>query len=98
MVKSVDKRNDSPPNKQRFVLWGAVGIVLLLPLVAMQFTEEVNWDLMDFIVAGLLLSLAAFTFELASHKLGNSRARLASGIAILAVLILVWIELAVGLF
>ena len=98
MVESIDKRSDWSSNKLRIALWGSVVFLLLLPLVAMQFTDEVNWNLMDFIVAGLLLSLAAFTFELASNKLGNSKARLAAGIAILATLILVWIELAVGLF
>ena len=64
----------------------------------MQFTDEVNWDFMDFIVAGALLSFAALAYELASRKLGNSKYRLAVGIAILAVLLIVWIELAVGIF
>ncbi len=64
----------------------------------MQFTDEVNWDFMDFIVAGALLSFAALAYELASRKLGSSKYRLAVGIAILAVLLIVWIELAVGIF
>ncbi|NQT62314.1 MAG: hypothetical protein HQ556_05085 [Candidatus Marinimicrobia bacterium] len=79
-------------------IWGSVVLVLLIPLVAMQFTDEVDWDLMDFIVAGALLTFAALAYELASRKLSNSKYRLAVGIAILAVLIIVWIELAVGLF
>jgi len=98
MVESIDKRSDRPSDKLRVALWGSVVLILLLPLVAMQFTDEVNWGFMDFMVAGILLSLAAFSFELASNKLANSKARLAAGIAILAALILIWIELAVGLF
>lgn len=31
------------------------GLLLLVPLVAMQFTDEVRWNLADFVVAGALL-------------------------------------------
>jgi hypothetical protein len=34
------------------VLAGHGGTLLLLPLVAMQFTREVNWGLEDFLAAG----------------------------------------------
>ncbi len=98
MVESIDKRSAWFSNKPRIAIWGSVVLVLLIPLVAMQFTDEVNWDFMDFIVAGALLSFAALAYELASRKLGNSKYRLAVGIAILAVLLIVWIELAVGIF
>ncbi|MBC8374860.1 MAG: hypothetical protein H8E26_02375 [FCB group bacterium] len=94
----MDKRSDWFSNKPRVVLWGSIGLLLLIPLVAMQFTDEVNWDFMDFIVAGALLTFAALAFELASKKLSNSKHQWVVGIVILAALIIVWIELAVGLF
>jgi hypothetical protein len=31
------------------------GLILLIPLVAMQFTNEVNWSVTDFILMGSLL-------------------------------------------
>jgi hypothetical protein len=34
----------------------ATAFLLLVPLVAMQFTDEVKWDLFDFTVAGMLLA------------------------------------------
>jgi len=34
----------------------ATAFLLLVPLVAMQMTGEVAWDLADFAVAGVLLS------------------------------------------
>ncbi len=98
MVENTENRSDWFSNKQSIAIWGSVVIILLIPLVAMQFTDEVNWGLMDFIVAGALLSLAALAYGLASRKLTNIKYRAAVGIAILAVLLIVWIDLAVGVF
>ena len=33
-----------------------VALILSLPLVAMQFTDEVVWSLADFVLAGALLT------------------------------------------
>ncbi len=71
--------------------------ILLLPLVAMQFTDEVAWDLADFVVAGALLAGTGFTYELVAKKGGNLAYRAAVGIALAAALILVWLNLAVGI-
>jgi hypothetical protein len=78
-------------------LWGAAAFLLLLPLLAMQFTEEVNWDETDFIVAGALLFGACGAFELAARMTGSSAYRAASAVAIVAALILIWVNLAVGI-
>ena len=76
----------------------ATGFLLLIPFLAMQFTEEVEWDLADFTVAGVLLFGAGLTYELAVRKAaGNIAYRAAIGIAVLAALSLIWVNLAVGL-
>ena len=49
----------------------AVTCILLLPVLAMQFTDEVVWDLTDFAVAGALLLGAGFTYELVASKAGH---------------------------
>ncbi len=71
--------------------------ILLLPLVAMQFTDEVAWDETDFIVAGVLLFGTSFAYELVARKGGTIAYRAAVGLALVAALILVWMNLAVGL-
>jgi hypothetical protein len=48
-----------------------VAFVLSLPLVAMQFTDEVVWSLGDFVVAGVLLAAIGVALELAVKKTGN---------------------------
>ena len=72
--------------------------ILLLPLVAMQFTAEVDWDLFDFLVAGFLLYGTGITIELVLRKVKDNQKRLILCAAILGVLFLVWAELAVGIF
>ena len=45
---------------------------ILLPLVAMQITDEVNWGLFDFVSAGVLLGGAGLLLHrLAARKAGN---------------------------
>lgn len=81
----------------RFILI-AIGIALLVPLVAMQFTDQVRWSPFDFGVAGALLLGAGLTFEFFARRRSSAAYRLVVGIAIAAVLALVWVELAVGVF
>ncbi|MCG2812979.1 MAG: hypothetical protein L6428_16230 [Candidatus Aminicenantes bacterium] len=71
--------------------------ILLLPLLAMQFTDEVAWDLADFAVAGTLLFGTGLTYELIARKAGNIAYRAAIGVAVTAALLLVWMNLAVGI-
>ena len=75
----------------------ATASLLLIPLVAMQFTTEVVWTLLDFVVMGVLLFGTGLTYVLVS-RLGTSRTyRVAVGVAVAAGLLLVWANLAVGL-
>jgi hypothetical protein len=69
---------------------------LLVPLVAMQFTDEVVWNPADFAVAGILLFGAGLTYELIARKAGNIAYRAAVGVAVAAAFILVWLMGAVG--
>lgn len=75
-----------------------VAFVLLIPLVAMQFTPEVNWSLFDFIVAGALLLGTGFLIDFVGRKAKNSLNRYLFIVVILLILFIVWAELAVGIF
>ena len=63
----------------------AIGVVLILslPLVAMQFADEVVWSRADFVLAGVLLATIGVALELAVRKAGNLA--IAIGIAALGV-------------
>lgn len=73
-------------------------LILLIPLVAMQFSEEVQWELPDFTIIGILLMSAGLAYELISARLRDSGQRLIVGIVILLAVMYVWAELAVGIF
>lgn len=82
----------------RAALWGAALLLLVLPWVAMQFGDEVNWDLADFALFGGMLLIACGSFELAARFISNRRYLWMAGLAILLAFLLVWAELAVGVF
>jgi hypothetical protein len=84
-------------NRLRGVTWGTAAFLLLLPLVAMQFTDEVVWGPEDFIAFGAMLAGACGTYELAARKSGNRAYRAAVGVAVAAAFFLVWVNLAVGI-
>src|SRR5688572_13837431 len=75
----------------------AAAFILMLPLLAMQVTDQVVWDLADFGVAGALLVGAGLTYVLVARKAGKIAYRTAVGVAVAAALLLVWINLAVGI-
>lgn len=86
------------PNKRLIGIVLAVVLLLLIPLIGMRFTNEVNWTLSDFVVMGVLLLGTGFICELVLRKVTKIEHRIAICAAILAALILIWLELAVGLF
>ena len=85
-------------NKRLFIVILISAILLLIPLIAMQFTDEVNWTLSDFIVAGVLLLCTGIACDFVIRKINNKKFRVAACITILIVFLLVWAELAVGIF
>ncbi len=75
-----------------------VAFILFIPLTAMQFTDEVRWTLFDFVVAGVLLLSTGLLCELVLRKVRRTGYRIAICGVLLMALILVWLELAVGIF
>lgn len=82
---------------QLFVL-AATAIVLLIPLIGMQFTNEINWSAFDFILMGSLLLGLGLTSEFIFRKLKNKTYKLGLIVLLVIVFLLIWIELAVGIF
>ena len=73
-------------------------IILLFPFIAMQFTNEVKWSILDFVVAAILLITFGFLFEFCYRKLKGNKYRLSVLVGVIFIFILIWAELAVGIF
>jgi hypothetical protein len=73
-------------------------IILFIPLIAMQFTDEVKWTLFDFVIAGILLIGTGLICEFTWRKIKKIKYRIAIILAILVVFLIIWAELAVGIF
>ncbi len=96
MAGSTENGSGWRRSRWRKAVWSTAAFLLLLPLVAMQFTTEMNWDETDFIVFSAMLVIACGTYELAAMAMENSAYRAAIGTATAGAFLLVWMNLAVG--
>lgn len=80
------------------IIYSVPVLLLVIPLVAMQFTTEVNWTSSDFAIGGAILFTTAFCIDIVLRKVKTFKSRLILVLITLAILILVWAEMAVGIF
>lgn len=93
-----DDRLPQQSSRLRLALWGFAGLLLLIPAVGMQFSAEMNWGIEDFIAAAVLIGGAGLGIELAVRLIKSRTAMFAAIAGVLAVLLLIWAEVAVGIF
>jgi hypothetical protein len=81
----------------RIVGWSIPALLLLLPLVAMPFTQEVHWTASDFVFAVVLFGSVGLAFELIVRKPGSLAFRFGAALAVLAAFLTIWVNGAVGM-
>lgn len=94
--------NSNNSNTPRRVPWRLIGWsipvgLLLLPLIAMQFTQAVDWGVFDFILMGALMGIVGGGIELAVKLSHSTRYRVAAVLALMAGFMMIWVNLAVGI-
>lgn len=72
--------------------------LLLIPFVAMQFSDDVNWSAFDFLIMGVMLLLAGSGIEWILRKQNKISKKIIYILIVLFIFILLWAEMAVGLF
>jgi hypothetical protein len=72
-------------------------LLLMVPLVAMQFTREVDWKLPDFMIMGILIFGTGLSLVLLLRCAPNFAYRLAMVLALATTFLMIWANLAVGL-
>ena len=84
--------------KKRLLIWAiAITSLLLIPLIAMQLTNTMNWGLGDFVFMGSILFVIALAYELIIRKTEKIKYRIAFGIGLAGVFILLLVNGAVGI-
>lgn len=85
-------------NKRVVYILSIISTLLFLPFIAMQFSNEVNWSLVDFAVMAFLLLSTGLLSELVFRKVTSTLKKSIILIAVIFSIFLIWIELAVGIF
>ncbi|QNT13502.1 hypothetical protein HNV03_01765 [Empedobacter stercoris] len=80
------------------LIFGIISLIITIPLIAMQFTNEVNWSLFDFIIAFILLSVIGLTINYILQLTNRLQNKIFFCIMVLLIGLLIWTELAVGVF
>ena len=75
-----------------------VGLLLIIPLIAMQLTDKVEWSLFDFIIMGTLLLITGLMGEIIFKKVKKYKHRVILYVVVAIIFFLIWAELAVGIF
>lgn len=97
MADRVNNNGARGGNKWLTAAWTtATALILLTPIVAMQFTEEVKWTVGDFIFAGAMLLGAGVTYELAARA-GGLAYQAAVVVALGTGVLIMWVTGAVGI-
>jgi hypothetical protein len=91
MQDNTMQNNNTPRNLIRIAI--ATAIILLIPLLGRW-----DWTAGDFVIMGVLLFGAGLIYELVTRSITKTKHRVAVGLAILFVFLLIWAELAVGIF
>ena len=71
---------------------------LLVPLVANQISDQVNWNIMDFIIMGILLIFSGYWTQRVIKKIKSKSKKVIFISLILLIFLLLWAEMAVGIF
>ena len=85
-------------HRWRMAGWAMAALLLLLPLITMLVTHEVAWDGADFAIFGAMLLTVGGAYELTVRMTRSTACRTAIGVVLVATFLLVWAELAVGIF
>ena len=81
----------------RLALWSGLAALLVIPLIAMQFTHEVVWDRVDFSAAAVLLASVGIAIELSFRYIETPLLRRLLIAFIVSFGLAVWLQGAVGL-
>lgn len=97
MTELANNKGARGDNIVRLVFWGGAGALLLTPLVAMRFTDEVNWTGSDFAIMAVMMAIPLTILEVTMRMSRSMMFRGAVLVALGAAFFMTWVNLAVGI-
>lgn len=85
-------------SKKTMIYTAIILVLLALPLIGMQFSNAIDWKARDFAIATVLLVLAILVIEITKRIVPNKTPRRIFMAVGILVIVLIWLELAVGVF
>lgn len=92
-----ERRRQRPVNGWRVAGWSMAGLLLLIPWIAMRFTDEVHWTASDFVFAAVMIGSVGGAFELAVRTSDRLAYRAGAALMLITLFLIVWINAAVGI-
>lgn len=81
----------------RLALWALLGVLLLLPAIAMLFTDEVRWTGADFIAAAAIFAGVGCAIELIVRFIDQAVLRITLVCGVILAALAIWADGAVGI-
>mgnify|MGYP001170135086 FL=1 len=85
-------------NKDVLFVFAGTAAVLMIPALAMLMNTAVDWNATDFLIMGGLLLITGFTLAFVIRRFKTLKSRILFGGIVLLAFLLIWAELAVGIF
>ncbi|OUW75362.1 MAG: hypothetical protein CBD64_00185 [Flavobacteriaceae bacterium TMED204] len=86
------------PTRTFIKFFGITIVLLLLPFVSSLFNDQIDWDVLDYSVMGSMIFTAISLFFYTNRKFKKTKSSYWIEIFILVIFLLLWAELAVGIF
>lgn len=91
------RTGDGLSDPRRFLVWGTVGGLMLVPVLVIRTAAGTVWNPGDLVFLAILLAGVGGAYELAVRTKDGGAYLTALAIAVAAALLQVWINLAVGI-
>ena len=93
-----NKGHIASQNKRLLIILLLIGVILMFPLIGSQINPEIKWTLNDFLIAGFILITGGLIVEFILRKIKKKSYKALLIVCIFAIIFLLFVEIAVGLF
>jgi hypothetical protein len=87
------------PRRSRLMTfyWSGAAGLMLLPVIATQLTDEMNWSLGDFVLFGAMLGSVGLGLDFLARRSTDNGYRAGAAVALGSAFLLFWVTAAVGI-